>query len=298
MSIQRDVTKLTEGVNGARSRTWSSIVFRQLRKNKGAMAGLVLLVMLVLTALAAPIISPYGPTEQSRYSLEPPSRRHLMGTDPFGRDLFSRVVYGTRLSLRIGFISVGIGVTLGLLMGLVGGYYGGRVDSALVMFVDTMLAFPGILLALAIAGVLGPGLRNVMIAVGIASVPLYARLMRGSVLSAKEEVYVDAARVLGCTDVRIMFRHVLPNVVAPLVVFGTLNLATAILSAAGLSFLGLGAQPPTPEWGLMVSGGRQFLRTGWWITTFPGLAIMITVMSINLLGDGLRDALDPRLRID
>jgi peptide/nickel transport system permease protein len=282
----------------SRSEGWGAIVFRQLRKNRGAMGGLAVLAGLVIVALVAPIIAPYDPVKQSRDALEAPSASHPMGTDPFGRDLLSRVIYGSRVSLRIGFISVAIGATVGLVLGLIGGYHGGRIDAALVMFVDTLLAFPGMLLALAIAGVLGPGLSNVMIAVGIASVPRYARLIRGCVLSAKEEVYVVAARVIGCSDMRIMFRHILPNVMASLVVFGTLNLATAILSAAGLSFLGLGAQPPTAEWGLMVSNGRKFLRVGWWITTFPGLAIMVTVLSINLLGDGLRDALDPRLRID
>lgn len=281
-----------------KSQGWWAIVFRQLRRNKGAMAGLAIIIILIVVALSAHLIAPYDPVLQSRDSLKPPSFKHLMGTDVFGRDLLSRVIFGSRLSLRIGLISVAIGASVGLVIGLIGGYYGGRIDALLVMFIDTMLAFPGILLALAIVGVLGPGLTNVMIAVGIASVPRYARLVRGSVLSAKEQVYVDSARVVGCSDLHIMFRHILPNVVAPAIVLGTLSIATAILSAAGLSFLGLGAQPPTPEWGLMVSGGRDFLRNAWWITTFPGLAIMVTVMSINLLGDGLRDAMDPRLRTD
>lgn len=276
---------------------WWGIVFRQLRRNRGAMAGLAMIIILIVIALFAPLIAPYDPIAASRDNMEPPSFKHLMGTDNFGRDLFSRVIFGTRLSIRIGAMSVAIGASIGVVIGLIGGYYGGRIDALLGVFIDTMLAFPGILLASAIVAVLGLGLTNVMIAVGIAAVPSYSRLTRGCVLSAREQVYVESARVVGCSDLRIMFRHILPNVVAPVIVLGTLRLASAILSAAGLSFLGLGTQAPTPEWGLMVSGGRRFLRSAWWVSTFPGLAIMVAVMSINLFGDGLRDATDPRLRI-
>jgi peptide/nickel transport system permease protein len=277
--------------------SWSSIVARQLVRNKGAMVGLAGVMILILVALLASIIAPYDPTAQSRDSMEPPSLSHLMGTDRFGRDLFSRVVFGTRISLRIGFIAVGIGASIGLVLGLIGGYYGGNIDRALVMLTDAMLAFPGILLAMTIVSVLGTGLTNVMIAVGISSVPGYIRLVRGSVLSAREQVYVESAQAVGCSDLRILFRHILPNVLAPAVVLATLAIPVTILSAAGLSFLGLGAQPPTPEWGIMVSEGRQFLRSGWWIATFPGLVIMMTVLSVNLFGDGLRDAIDPRMRL-
>jgi peptide/nickel transport system permease protein len=277
-------------------RTWSKIVLRQLSKNKGAMIGLAILVLMILVAIFAPTVAPYDPTQQSRDSLVGPSPEHLMGTDVFGRDILSRIIFGSRVSLRIGLFSVGIGVFIGLTLGLIGGYYGGNLDALLVMFIDAMLAFPGILLALAIVAVLGPSLTNVMVAVGISSAPSYARLVRGSVLTAREQIYVDSARVVGCSDMRIIFRHILPNVIGPVLVLATLGIPTAILSAAGLSFLGLGAQPPTPEWGLMVSEGRKFLRNAWWIATFPGLAIMVVVLSINMFGDGLRDAIDPRLR--
>jgi peptide/nickel transport system permease protein len=210
------------------------------------------------------------------------------------RSRFSRVLVGARISLTVGFVSVGIGLAIGVVLGLIAGFYGRKVDIAVSMFVDTMLAFPGILLAIAIVSVLGPSLRNAMIAVGIGSFPAYARLIRGQVLSAKENEYVEAARIVGATNLQLMFKHVLPNVVAPVIVLSTLRIGTAILTAAGLSFLGLGAQPPTPEWGAMVNDGRNYLRVAWWITTFPGIAIMLTVLAVNQVGDGLRDALDPR----
>jgi ABC-type dipeptide/oligopeptide/nickel transport system permease subunit len=219
-----------------------------------------------------------------------------MGTDLLGRDILSRVIWGARLSLLIGLVSVCIGATIGTLLGLVAGFYGGWIDTVTMRVADAMLAFPGILLALTIIAALGTGITNVMIAVGVATIPEYARLTRGSVLSAKENLYVEAARVLGCPGSRIMFRHVLPNVVAPVIVLSTLRFGIAILTASGLSFLGLGAQPPTPEWGLMVSMGREYLGKAWWMSTFPGLAITVTVVAINLVGDGLREALDPSLR--
>ena len=279
-----------------KAQSWGRIVFRQLVRNKGAMLGLAGLLILILVAIAAPVIAPYNPVKQSRDSLFPPSSKYLMGTDVFGRDILSRVIYGSRISLRIGLLSVGLGLSIGLTFGLIGGFYGGRIDAFLTMAIDAMLAMPGILLALAIVAVLGPSLTNVMIAVGISSAPRYARLVRGSVLSAREQDYVDAARVVGCPNNRIITRHILPNVLGPVLVLATLSIPTAILSAAGLSFLGLGAQPPTPEWGLMVSEGRKFLRSAWWVATMPGLVIMFTVLTINVFGDGLRDAIDPRLR--
>jgi peptide/nickel transport system permease protein len=271
---------------------------RQLWKHKGAMSGLVILLLLILIALSAPLLARYDPLKvQARKALQPPSTEFLLGTDQYGRDVLSRTIYGTRISLLVGIISVGIAAICGLMIGLVAGYCGGIIDSLLMRLMDVMLAFPGILLALAIVSIIGPNLANLMIAVGISAIPAYARLVRGSVLSAKQHLYVEAARVVGCGHSTILFRHILPNVAAPVIVLGTLGMATAILSAAALSFLGLGSQPPTPEWGRMLSEGRAYLREHWWIATTPGLAILITVLAMNLLGDGLRDALDPRLRL-
>jgi peptide/nickel transport system permease protein len=274
-------------------------IVQRLARSKVAVVGFVTLLALIIIALTAPIVSPYPPNEvMPRDALQPPSWSHLFGTDQYGRDVFTRVLYGTRISLLVGFIAVGIAVVAGTAMGLVSGFYGRWVDTTIMRFVDIMLAFPGILLALALVSILGPSLPNLMIAVGISSVPSYARLVRGSVLSAKEHVYVEAARVVGASDVTIMRRHVLPNVVAPVIVLATLGVAAAILWAAALSFLGLGSQPPTPEWGRMLAEGRNYLREQWWIATFPGIAIMITVLAMNLLGDGLRDVLDPRQQIN
>ncbi|MGH8064303.1 MAG: nickel transporter permease [Candidatus Entotheonellia bacterium] len=273
-------------------------VARQLWKHKGAMCGLSILLLLTLIALCAPWLAPYDPLKvQARKALQPPSAEFLLGTDQYGRDVLSRTLYGTRISLLVGSISVGIAAVCGLMIGLVAGYFGGVIDSLLMRLMDVMLAFPGILLALAIVSILGPNLANLMIAVGISAIPAYARLVRGSVLAAKQQLYVEAARVVGCGHGQILFRHILPNVAAPVIVLGTLGMGTAILAAAALSFLGLGSQPPTPEWGRMLSEGRAYLREHWWIATTPGVAILITVLAMNLLGDGLRDALDPRLKI-
>src|SRR5919109_5180550 len=270
-------------------------VARQLRHHKGALAGLLVLLLLSLVALSAPLLAPYDPLKvQARKALRPPSAEFLLGTDQYGRDVLSRTIYGTRISLMVGLISVGIAAVCGLVIGLVAGYYGGVIDSLLMRLMDVMLAFPGIFLALAIVSILGPNLANLMIAVGISAIPAYSRLVRGSVLSATQHFYVEAARVVGCGSGKILFRHILPNVAAPVIVLGTLGMGTAILAAAALSFLGLGSQPPTPEWGRMLSEGRAYLREHWWIATTPGLAILITVLAMNLLGDGLRDALDPR----
>lgn len=272
-------------------------VFRRLRRSKGAVTGGVVLVALVLAAIAAPLLTPFEPLEINPPDrLQSPSLNHLFGTDVLGRDVATRILFGSRISLMTGLISVTIAVLIGVPLGLVSGFYGGLIDRLLMHLVDLMLTFPGILLALVIIAILGPDLFNAMLAVGISASPTYTRIVRATVLSAKSQTYVEAARATGCTNARIMLRHILPNTVASIIVLGTLGVAGAIIAAAALSYLGLGARPPEPEWGALLAEGRNYLRVAWWMTTFPGLAIMTAVLSINLLGDGLRDALDPRLR--
>jgi peptide/nickel transport system permease protein len=271
---------------------------RRLLRSRSAIVGGGVLGVVVLAAVLAPLISPFDPIKTNqRLSLEAPSLAHLMGTDRFGRDVFSRVVWGGQISLPIGLVSVGIGLLFGVSVGLLAGYYGGWIDAISMRMVDLLLAFPGILLALAIIAILGGSLTNLMIAVGISAIPDYVRITRGTVLSLKQREFVLAARVIGCRGPTIMLRHVLPNVMAPLIVLATLGMAAAIITGSALSFLGLGIKPPTPEWGNMLAEGREFLQHAWWVAFFPGAAIMLTVLSINLLGDGLRDALDPRMRI-
>jgi peptide/nickel transport system permease protein len=276
----------------------TAIVVRQLRRNPIAIIGAVVLALEILMAIFAPVVAPYNPLLQDfTVPLKGPSRAHLFGTDDTGRDILSRVIFGARISLRVGFVAVAIGAGIGVVLGIVSGFYSGVIDSILMRLTDLLLAFPGLLLALAIVAVLGPGLFNVMIAVGIGGIPVYTRLARASTLSARERDYVLAARSIGCTDRRIMFRYILPNVVSSVIVLATLGVAGAILTAASLSFIGVGAQPPTPEWGAILTLGRQYLQQAWWFTFFPGAAIMITVLAVNMVGDALRDALDPKLRV-
>lgn len=271
--------------------------WRRLKRNRMAMGGLIFLIIIAFCAVAAPWVSPHDPYKTDfRFALEGPSRDHLLGRDNLGRDVLSRIIYGSRISISIGLISVAIGLAIGVPVGAFSGYYGGKFDLFIQRLVDIMMAFPGILLALIIVSVLGVGLTNAMIALGVVSIPQYIRLVRGSVLSLREEDFVQAARALGARDFIIIFRHILPNCLAPVIVQSTLQIATAILWAAGLGFLGLGAQAPLPEWGTMLSRGRTYLRVAHHVTTFPGLAIMLTVLGFNLLGDGLRDALDPRMK--
>jgi peptide/nickel transport system permease protein len=270
---------------------------RGLLGNKGALAGLIVLILLILAAIFAPLITTYDPIViDPPNRTAPPSRDHWLGTDGFGRDIYTRIVYGARVSLPVGLIAVSIAATVGAVLGLIAGYYGRLADAVIMRVIDIMLAFPNIMLALVIVAILGPSIRNVMIAVGIGEIPRYTRLIRGQVLSARELLYVEAAKVIGVPTSKIMFRHILPNVVSPVIVLATLSVGSAILAAAGLSFLGLGAQPPRPEWGSMLADGRQFLSSHWWVATMPGIAIAITVLSINMFGDGLRDILDPRIR--
>ncbi|QNM16082.1 MULTISPECIES: nickel transporter permease [Fusobacterium] len=274
-------------------------VWRRLKKNKMAVLGLVILVILFLAALFADQIANYDTVvikQNLADRLQPPSGKHWLGTDEFGRDIFARIVHGARVSLRVGIIAVSISIICGGILGAIAGYYGGLLDNVIMRAMDIFLAVPSILLAIAIVSALGPSIINLMIAISISSIPRYARIVRASVLSIRDQEFIEAARAIGASNTRIIFRHIIPNSLAPVIVQGTLGVASAILSTAGLSFIGLGIQPPAPEWGSMLSGGRQYLRYAWWVTTFPGVAIMITILSLNLLGDGLRDALDPRLK--
>lgn len=271
-------------------------LWRRLRKSPSAMLGLGIVLLFMVAGVLAPWIAPYDPLRPDfSRAREGPTLDSLLGRDELGRDIFSRMIHGARISLWIGFIAVVIGVALGVPLGAVSGYYG-RLDIFVQRLVDIMLAFPGLLLAIVLISILGVGLINVMIAIGIASIPTYARLVRSSVLSLREMDYVAAAKAVGMSDKRIIFRHILPNCLAPIIVQSTLQIATAILFAAGLGFLGLGAKPPMPEWGVMLSTGRDYLRDWPHIATFPGLAIVFSVLGFNLLGDGLRDIFDPRLR--
>jgi peptide/nickel transport system permease protein len=276
-----------------------AVATRHFKRNRMAMAGLGVMVLLYMVTLLTPLIAPYNPSAQenivaTRYLA--PSLDHFMGTDRFGRDVFSRALYGARISLSIGFIAIGIGVTLGTLIGAVAGYFGGLVDSALMRFTDMMLSFPRLVLLIVVIALFEPTIYLVVVVLGLTGWMSVARIVRGEVLSLREREFVQAARALGMSDTRIITRHIVPNTLAPVIVFATLGIGNTILIEAGLSFLGLGVQPPTPSWGNMIAEGRDALLTAWWIATFPGLAIVFTVTAFNLLGDGLRDALDPRLR--
>lgn len=279
-----------------RARPRRSLV-RQLFRKRSAQIGGGIIVLLALCAATATLLAPYDPYKiNTADRLMPPSARHWLGTDDLGRDQLSRIIYGSRTTLQVGVISVGIAMTLGVSIGVFSGYYGGRVDLLIMRWVDIMLAFPYILLALAIVATIGPNLRNAMIAIGISSVPGWARLVRGNVLSVKRNDYVTAAQALGATDPRVMFAHVLPNTISSVIVLATLQFPTAVLSAAALSFVGLGAQPPSPEWGALLIGARDYIWTAPWLVNFPGVAIFLTILGFNLFGNALRDTLDPTLR--
>jgi len=268
---------------------------RRLASRKGAMVALAVILVLVAVALLAPLISPYDPAQQSWAAVrKPPSAAHWFGTDEVGRDILARVIYGARASLSAGVISVLIAFAIGVPLGLVAGYWGGLVDGLISRFTDAMLACPFLILAIALAAFLGPSLGNAMIAIGVTAMPIFVRLTRGQVLSVKAEDYVEAARAVGNPHWRIAFRHILPNVLPQLLVQATLTIAAAIIAEASLSFLGLGQQPPAPSWGSMLNAAQRFLSNAPWMAVWPGLTIFITVLSFNLLGDGLRDALDPR----
>lgn len=269
----------------------------RLGRNKLAVMGLVILVVLLVVAVFAPLIAPYHYAAQNLAdAFEPPSLKHWLGTDDFGRDILSRIIYGARVSLQVGIFAVGLAMCVGGLLGAVSGYYGGRVDDVIMRFMDILLSIPQILLAVTIAAALGPGLLNLTVAVGISTVPSFARVVRGAVLSIVGQEYIEAAQCMGASDAWIIMRHILPNCSAPIIVQATLRVAGAILACAALSFLGLGIQPPTPEWGGMLSASRGYVRDYAYMTIFPGLAIMITIMALNFLGDGLRDAMDPKMK--
>ena len=272
-------------------------VFHRMKKSNLAMLGLAIIIILVLTAIFEDYIAPYDySTNDLKNQFAKPSKQHLFGADEFGRDIFSRIVYGSRISLQVGFISVGIALVFGVTLGALAGFYGGKVDIILMRFIDILQSLPDILMAIAIMAVLGPGLSNLMIAVGLAAIPGYAKIVRSSVLSIKDNEFIEAAKANGSSDIRIIFKHIIPNCLAPIIVQATLGVAYAIINAAGLSFIGLGLEPPTPEWGAMLSGGRAYIRDYPHMTIFPGLAIMIVIFALNVLGDGLRDALDPKLK--
>ncbi|MEX6698873.1 ABC transporter permease [Peribacillus frigoritolerans] len=271
--------------------------WKSFRKNKVAIVGLGIVSFFILIAIFAPVIAPYSFDGQKLSDKHlAPSEEHWFGTDEFGRDILSRVIYGSRISIGVGFLSVAGSVVVGSFLGIIAGYYGRWIDTIISRIFDIILAFPSILLAIAVVAVLGPSLRNALIAIAIVNVPIFGRLLRSRVLTVKEEEYVTAAKAIGMGDGRILLHHVLPNSLAPIIVQGTLAIATAIIECAALGFLGLGAQPPAPEWGKMLADSRAFIIQAPWTVLFPGLAIMLTVLGFNLMGDGLRDALDPRMK--
>jgi peptide/nickel transport system permease protein len=281
-----------------RGRSLTSDALRRLRRDRMAVAGAAFLILVALISLLAPVLAPHDPIETNLSQRLVPigTPGYLLGADELGRDILSRLIWGGRISLVVGFGAVMVAMLLGVIVGLLAGYFGGWVDSLFMRLIDILMAFPAILLAITIVASLGPGLRNAMLAVAIVGVPYYARIVRGSVLSLREHEYIQAARVIGASNLRIILRHLFPNTLAPLIVAATLDVGWFIMIAAGLSFLGLGAQPPTAEWGVMLSTGRQFIRNAPHLSILPGSAIFLVVLAINFLGDGLRDALDPRLR--
>jgi peptide/nickel transport system permease protein len=290
LALQPPQTAVAETVETPGQRAW-----RRLKRRKGAMIGLAVIVLAVMAAILAPWIAPYDPIQQSWSAVrKAPSAAYWLGTDEVGRDILSRILYGARASLLAGVVSVAIAIGIGVPVGLLAGYVGGLVDAVISRITDAMLACPFLILAIALAAFLGPSLSNAMIAIGVTATPLFVRLTRGQVLSVKSEDYVEAARGVGNPHWRIALRHILPNVLPQLLVQATLTIATAIIAEASLSFLGLGQQPPAPSWGSMLNAAQRFLATAPWMAVWPGLAIFITVLSFNLLGDGLRDALDPR----
>ncbi len=271
--------------------------WKRMKRNRLAVLGMVIFILIVLLAVFADVITPYDyDVQEPENAFQFPSWEHWFGTDNYGRDLFTRVIRGGRVSLFIGIVACVFSAALGGALGAIAAYYGGKLENVIMRVMDIMMAIPNTLLAIVIASALGTGVRNLILAVGISSIPSFARILRASILSVKDQEYIEAARLIGCRDWQIIISHIIPNVLSPLIVQATLRVATIITSAATLSFLGLGVQPPTPEWGQLLSAGRSYIRDYWFLVFFPGLAIMLTILSLNLLGDGLRDALDPRLK--
>jgi len=300
MAVANDASNLTLTQPTRKQEGQFQRVMKRLFRSTNARLGFALIVVFVVVAVFAPIVNPYDAKSDLNLSmrLQPPSWEHPFGTDDLGRDVMRRVIHGARVSLQVAVLAVAISLLFGSLIGLIGGMVGGVTDSILMRLMDIMLAFPYVLLAIALVTTLGPGLRNTMIAIGIVYVPIYARLSRSVAISLREEDYVMAARSIGSGQRRILFNHILPNGLSPIIVQATLSMGVAVLDAAALGFLGLGQQPPYPEWGKMLVDSLQFILSGsWWVMLFPGLAIMLTVLGFNLMGDGLRDALDPRLRL-
>ncbi|MCG1022617.1 ABC transporter permease [Sutcliffiella horikoshii] len=283
-------------IENTKSVRWRSF-YKKLAKNKAAMAGAFIIIFVILMGIFAPLLATHDPnTTNVMNKLQGPSAENYLGTDDVGRDIFSRLLYGARISLGIGFLSTILGAVVGVTLGIVSGYYGRWVDSLIMRICDVLLAFPGILLALAIVSVLGASTRNVIIAVAFYAIPSFARIVRGSTLSVKKLEYIDAIKAMGAKDFRIIFKHILPNIMSPIIVQATLYIASAIITASALSFLGMGTRPPTPEWGAMLSQGRSYIAQAPHITLFPGLVILLVVIGFNLMGDGLRDALDPKAK--
>ena len=277
---------------------WGDI-WHRLKKNRMALLGLVIVVILLLTAVFADFIADYQTKaiqQQVKERLQGPSKAHILGTDEFGRDMFARLVHGSRVSLAVGFVATGIALTFGMLLGSMAGYYGKNIDMLIMRVLDVFMAIPQILLAITLVAALGTSIQNLMIALSISSIPSFSRILRAQVLTVKDQEFVEAARAIGAKDAHIIITHIIPNCLSPVIVQSTLRVATCILSTASLSFIGLGVKPPSPEWGSMLSSGRMYLRDAQHITLYPGLAIMMTILAFNLLGDGLRDALDPKLK--
>ncbi len=296
-STRASVTPKAVAATAARSTGTLSLLVRRFLRNRLSLAGLMILAVWIGVALLAPVLAPHDPADVNlEMRLLPPGPGGWLGTDYYGRDIASRILYGARYDLLISLLAVGVAMFSGAPIGVIAGYHGGRVDSLVMRAIDVIMAFPALVLAMALASVLGPGLEKAILALAIVGMAGYARLARASTLSTREEVYVEAARALGAADASVLWRHILPNIISPLIIRGTLGMGFTVLLAASLSFIGLGAQPPTPEWGAMINEGHNQLITGsWWVSTFPGLAIMSLVLGFNLLGDGIRDVIDPRL---